>query len=343
MDTLSDVFTHLRSSGALVGRTLVDPPWSARFSEHASLTLVSMLRGHAWIRDGSTAHPLATRDIAVIVGPEPFTVSSDPAASATPLFVQTDNGVCLDAAGRPADDITLGVRTCGTQLDAGDALLTGSFTVTGRIADRLLDALPRIVLVPKPAQRIATMDLLETELVRDEPGQQAILDRLLDLVLVETLRDWFALPTTATPGWYAAGSDPVVGAALDAIHCSPAQPWTVETLAAHCNVSRATLARRFTTALGQPPMTYLTGWRLCLAADLLERSSVTVDVVARDVGYSSAYALSNAFDREYGMRPTRYRQWARSGNTDSPDQRKNLLTHRSQDLELLETRIEPLT
>jgi AraC-like DNA-binding protein len=313
MDTLSDVLTHLRSSGALVGRTLVDPPWSARFEDGASLTLVTMLRGTAWIRDAGSTHELATRDIAVIVGPAPFTVASEPTASAPPLFIQTADGVCLDASGRPADDITLGVRTCGTQLDAGHALFTGSFTVTGRIADRLLDALPRIVLVPASAQRITTLDLLESELLRDEPGQQALLDRLLDLVLVETLRDWFALPTSDTPGWYAAGTDPVVGPALEAIHRSPALPWTVEALAARSHVSRATFARRFTAALGQPPMSYLAGWRLCLAADLLERSDATVETIARDVGYSSSYALSTAFHREYGRRPTRYRQSVRSG------------------------------
>jgi AraC-like DNA-binding protein len=280
-----------------------------------------MLRGTAWIQagaDGADAHELGSRDIAVIAGPAPFTVSSEPTTSAPPLFVQAENGVCLDATGHPADDITLGVRTCGTQLDAGHALLTGSFTVTGRIADRLLDALPRVVLVPRTAQRIAALDLLESELLRDEPGQQAVLDRLLDLVLVETLRDWFALPTTDTPGWYSAESDPVVGPALDAIHSSPSHPWTVESLATRANVSRATLARRFTVALGQPPMTYLAGWRLCLAADLLERSDATVEAIARDIGYSSAYALSNSFHREYGMRPTRYRQWARSGSPNSP-------------------------
>lgn len=275
-----------------------------------------MLRGTAWIRDRDAVHELSTRDIAVIVGSEPFTVASDPTASAPPLFIQTEDGVCLDAAGHPADDITLGVRTCGTQLDAESALFTGSFTVTGRIADRLLDALPRVVLVPESAQRSTTLDLLESELLHDEPGQQVLLDRLLDLVLLATLRDWFSLPTSRTPGWYAAGSDPVVGPALNAIHGSPEFPWTVDALATRAHVSRATLARRFAAALGQPPMSYLAGWRLCVAADLLERSDATVDAIAHDVGYSGSYALSAAFHREYGMRPTGYRQWVRSAHRE---------------------------
>lgn len=187
-------------------------------------------------------------------------------------------------------------------------MLTGSFTAAGRVADRLLSALPRVLVVPRAAQRTAALELLEAEVLREEPGQQAVLDRLLDLVLVGALRDWFSLPGSRPPGWYRASSDPVVGAALAAIHETPQVPWTVEGLARQAHVSRATLARRFTELLGEPPMSYLTSWRLCLAADLLERSDTTVESVAHQVGYSSAYALSTAFHREYGLRPSRYRR-----------------------------------
>lgn len=317
MDTLTDVLNHIRSSGALLSRTLADPPWSATFAERASLSLVTMLRGQAWIVDGVESHPLKPQDTAIVVGPAPFDVTSDPEASPAPMYVQTATGLCLDAAGNTADSIALGTRTCGTQLDADDAMLTGSFTVTGRVADRLLSALPRVLVVPHAAQRTAALQLLEVEILREEPGQQAILDRLLDLVLVGTLRDWFALPEAKAPGWYRASSDPVVGAALAAIHEAPHQPWTIELLARQAHVSRATLARRFTDLLGEPPMSYLTSWRLCVAADLLERTGATVESVAREVGYSSAYALSTAFHREYGVRPGQHRH-ASVGRTKSP-------------------------
>lgn len=307
MDTLTDVLHHVRSSGALLGRTLANPPWSATFAESASLSLVTMLRGEAWIVAGTEPHPLKPQDIAIVVGADPFTVTSDPEASSTPMYVQTETGVCYDDAGNASEGIALGARTCGMQLDADDALLAGSFSVTGRISDRLLSALPRVFVVPHAAQRTAVLQLLEAELLREEPGQQAVLDRLLDLVLVGALRDWFALPSVKAPGWYRASTDPVVGAALAAIHQAPHQPWTIELLAREAHVSRATLARRFTDLLGEPPMSYLTGWRLSMAADLLERGDVTVESVAREVGYSSAYALSTAFHREYGIRPSRYR------------------------------------
>ncbi|WOF23395.1 AraC family transcriptional regulator [Microbacterium betulae] len=310
MDTLTEVLDHIRSAGALLGQNLMSPPWSIRVDECASMTLVTMLRGDGWVvPDGASPVRLRTGDIAILTGPRPFGVTSDPGERIPPLYVLTEAGTCTDGAGNvlPDESILLGVRTCGTHLEAEHALLTGSFAATGRVADRLLNALPRLLVVPRERQRSAPLELLESEIGRDEPGQQAVLDRLLDLVLVGTLRDWFALPDASVPGWYRAAADPIVGPSLGAIHAEPARAWTVGSLAREARVSRATFARRFTDLMGEPPISYLTGWRLCLAADLLERSDDTVESIARQVGYSSAYALSTAFLREYDVRPGKHR------------------------------------
>jgi AraC-like DNA-binding protein len=149
--------------------------------------------------------------------------------------------------------------------------------------------------------------LLGVELARDEPGQEAVLDRLLDLLLITALRAWFARPEAAPPAWYAAHADPVVGRALQLLHHNPAHPWTVAALAAATGVSRATLARRFTELVGEPPMAFLTGWRLALAADLLRDPEQTIGAVARQVGYGSPFALSTAFKRARGVSPRDHR------------------------------------
>ena len=146
--------------------------------------------------------------------------------------------------------------------------------------------------------------MLADEATQDRPGQQAVLDRLLDLVLIATLRSWFDRPGADAPAWFRAQGDPMVGPALRLIHDQPAHPWTVELLAREVGVARPTLARRFSQVMGQGPVAYLTGWRLALAADLLADPAATVTAVAHQVGYGTPYAFSTAFKRTYGVSPS---------------------------------------
>lgn len=314
MDTLTEVLDNIRSSGALIGQNLLSPPWAIRRQGGASITVVAMLRGEAWIRrEGEDPMPLGTRDLAILTGPGPTLLTSDPAGRTAATCVLTADGACLEETGQPlsAEDIGLGGVAGEGRLDAEHVLLAGSFPTSGRIAERLLAALPPVFVIPRVHQRSRALGLLEAELDNREPGQQAVLDRLLDLVLIGALRDWFALPDSDVPAWYGAAGDPVVGPALGALHADPARAWTVDALARRAQVSRATFARRFADVMGEPPISYLAGWRLCLAADLLQEREDTMESIARQVGYSSAFALSAAFTREYGVRPSRYRMLSR--------------------------------
>lgn len=325
MDALTSLLDHVRSSGALLGRNILTPPWTIRFADAASLTLVTMLRGQAWIvphnsrrTDGRDPIELTMGDLALVLGPAPFTVTNDPDGNTPPLYVLQDTSTCTDDRGRVLDEeeLKLGVRTCGVRLDGDHALLTGTYRASGAVADRVLSALPKTLIVPQ-ADQSTPLALIEAEIIKDQPGQQAVLDRLLDLLLIATLRDWFSRSDTAAPGWYTAMADPIVGPSLRAIHADPARPWTVAALAHEANVSRATFARRFTELVGESPIAHLTGWRLCLAADLLRDSDSTVDSIAREVGYSTAYALSTAFARQFGVRPSEHRSASFLGATST--------------------------
>ena len=128
---------------------------------------------------------------------------------------------------------------------------------------------------------------------------------MLDLLLITALRAWFAHDDS--PAWYQAYGDPVVGKALRLLQNNPQHPWTVASLATEAGVSRAALARRFTEMVGESPMAFLTEERLALAADLLRESDATIDAIARQVGYSSAFALSTAFKRHHGISPREHR------------------------------------
>jgi AraC-like DNA-binding protein len=201
----------------------------------------------------------------------------------------------------------LGVRTWGNSPDGSTVMITGTYQMDGEISHRLLRALPTLIVLPEDQLDSPLIPLMADEIVKDDPGQEAVLDRLLDLLLIAVLRAWFARPEAEAPAWYRAYADPVVGPALRLLHNNPAHPWTVAMLADATGMSRAALARRFNELVGEPPMTFLTGWRITLAADLLREPGATVGSVAHQVGYGSSFALSTAFKRVRGVSPQQYR------------------------------------
>jgi AraC-like DNA-binding protein len=249
---------------------------------------------------------LCPGDISVVRGPEPYTVADNPATPPQAVIHPDDRSTTVD--GRElCEEMSLGVRTWGHSLGGSTVLLTGTYHMRGEITSRLLDALPALLVLPSGSWDSPLVPLLSQEIARDEPGQDVVLDRLLDLLLIAVLRTWFSRPEARAPAWYRALGDPVVGQALRLLHDDPAHPWTVSLLATKAGISRAALARRFTDLVGEPPMAYLTGWRLSLAADLLRDPDATVAAVARRVGYGSPFALSTAFKRVRGVSPQEYR------------------------------------
>jgi AraC-like DNA-binding protein len=153
------------------------------------------------------------------------------------------------------------------------------------------------------------VELLSAEAGRDGPGQEAYLDRLLDLLLMDVLRTWFDRDERA-PTWWHAEHDAVVGPALRLIYNNPEHSWTVANLAAAVGNSRAVFARRFTDRVGESPIAFLTSWRLALAADMLRSGESTIAAIAHQVGYATPFALSSAFKRTYGVSPNAYRTGA---------------------------------
>jgi AraC-like DNA-binding protein len=304
VDTLSGLIDGPRARGAFLLRSVLNPPWSLRIEDRAPLSLVTMIHGDAWIvPDVGSAAQLRPGEVAILAGPDPYTIADDPATK--PDVIIGEGQVCTTLRGPGiAAPANLGVRTWG---DGGSTImLSGTYTMTGEIGQRLLGALPPVLVRPAGKEN-ALITLLAGEIVQDEPGQELVLDRILDLLLVTILRSWLGSPGAGAPAWYRAQHDPVVGAALRMLHSDPAGQWTVANLATKTGVSRAALARRFTTLVGEPPMAYLTGLRLALAADLLREPNATLGAVARKVGYGSAFALSAAFKRVRGVSPQEHR------------------------------------
>jgi AraC-like DNA-binding protein len=157
---------------------------------------------------------------------------------------------------------------------------------------------------------------LVDEAASGRAGGEAMLAKLSETLFVDTLRRYVAGLPEQQKGWLAGMRDPIVGKSLGLLHSRIAHPWTIADLADEVGISRSALVERFTRYLSEPPMTYLTGWRLQLAAESLQRTSRGVAEIAADIGYESEAAFNRAFKREFGQPPGRYRSDYRTAHAN---------------------------
>jgi AraC-like DNA-binding protein len=307
MDALVGFLDGPRARGAFMLRAVMDPPWSMRIEDEAPLTLVAIARGSVVVvTDDGGVTQLGPGDVAVMRGPDHYTMA-DRADTPVNIIIGPDQRCTTLDGIELTQSMGLGIRTWGNSVDGEAVILVGTYEKTAEVSRRLIKALPPLVVVPDNAWDNPLIVMLADEIVKDAPGQDVVLDRLLDLLLITSLRTWFARPEAEAPAWYRAHSDPIVGKAIQMLHNRPDHQWTVANLASETGVSRAALARRFTELVGEPPMAFLTEWRLALAADLLREPGATVTNVAQQVGYGSPFALSAAFKRVRGISPKEHR------------------------------------
>ena len=295
MDILLEHLIRARASGGVFARSVAIPPWGLRLPGTIQLAVHAVVRGHAWLwTDGDDdLLELAPGDLALVRGGPDHFVAHEPGAP------------CVS----PAEFRSLHAGDARLPDHRSAVFLCGAYRFAGDVGRGLVEALPPVLSLPAsvddPIHAVVT--LLSRELSHVEPGQQTVLDRLLDVLVVLALRAGLSRSKTA-PAWFRAASDPRLSPALQAMHANAGQPWTVDELAKLAKMSRATFARVFQQALGQAPMTYLSDWRMTLARDLLLVQDTTLAEVAGRVGYSSVYAFATAFRRHHGESPGRWRQ-----------------------------------
>jgi AraC-like DNA-binding protein len=313
VDAFAGLLDGPRAREAFLLQLLMEPPWSIWVDDHSALSMSAVLRGEAWLTmPGHEPVRLGPGDVSIVRGPDPYLFANP--ADRPPDVVALPGGQCTLSTGEDVvDALRRGVRSWGSA-DAADCteVIVGAYEHVSELGRRLLDALPAVLVVRRDQLDSPLVEVLHREITRDEPGQQAVLDRLLDLLVVAVLRTWFAGAGGEAPGWIRATADPVVGPAMRLLEANPGHDWTVAGLAAEVGCSRATLARRFTELVGEPPMSFLTERRLSLAADLLLEPGTTVGAVAGQVGYASPFALSTAFKRHHGHSPSVHRAGAGS-------------------------------
>lgn len=310
MDLLADVMSVAGVRGTVAARVEASEPWGLQLAQVQGAAFHAMTAGTAWMQVGrGEAVRLMPGDMVLLPSGAPHRLVSERGAPA----------LAFDHAAAERAQESGGLMRVG----AGPTharILCASYRQDPTITTPLLDLLPAFLHVSAGSGGPAlddTVRLLGTELQQPDVGTSALLDRLVDVLLIQILRTWMREhPDQLTPSWLLGLRDPATATALSLIHAAPARAWTVEDLAEAAAVSRATLVRRFITLVGETPNAYLTRWRMDLAARRLRDSDDPVHTIARAVGYTSEYAFSRAFSRSRHQPPGRYRQLAR---VDIPD------------------------
>ena len=309
MDPLVHLIDGPRARSAFTLRVVMSPPWAIDIRDGAALALVVVTSGRIWLRrEGIDPILAGPSDVILARGPEPYLISDGP--DTAPSTIVYPGNRCLSLDGQPVHPtMSPRVGTWGSDPEGPDSMIIGTYEDTGEIGRLALEALPPLAVLPAGSVDPTVVALLTREITTARVAQSALNDRLLDCLLVMAVRAWLESHPDSAPNWLSARHDPVVARALDLVHEHPARPWTLDSLAGECAVSRATLAARFQRAAGSPPMTYLRTWRLNLACDLLvAEPDLGLESLATRVGYGSAFAFSTAFKNHLGTSPSRYRR-----------------------------------
>jgi AraC family transcriptional regulator, alkane utilization regulator len=312
-DVLSDVLRIIHLSGAIFFDADVAAPWAARSASAAELARMllprarqlllfhAIERGRCWIAlDHAAPLELESGDIVLLPYADEHTLASD--LSLTPIPITQ---ILKPAPGR-VTKLVLGKGADRTRI------VCGFLQCDELLFNPLCRGLPRQIHL-RTSQETAgslltsTMRSMIGEVHAGQAGTACVLSRLTELLFIEVLRRLMTRLQPDAVGWLSALNDPIVGRALQLLHARPAHGWTVNELARHTAASRSLLADRFRTRLGQPPMRYLTCWRLQLAAELLCHEGLGLAAIAAEVGYESEGAFNRAFRREVGEPPATWR------------------------------------
>jgi AraC-like DNA-binding protein len=321
------VFRCIRLTGSMFFLVDAAAPWSTRApaaSAFAPLVLPDaqhlisyhvVTEGVCWGGiEGEAAQPMQAGDILVIPHGAPYHLANPPSAAPGPTTAEAIEFFRQMVAGRLPQIVAEGGK--GFERTR---FICGFLGCDARPFNPILAALPPVLHLRRTqsSHRLGYLiDLAMSELREQRPGSREVLLRLSELMFIAAIRCHVdSLSASPASGWLAGLHEPLVARALSLLHARPARAWTLELLAGEAGTSRSVLAARFTQVVGQPPMRYLTAWRMQLATRLLAERATKVRTVAEAVGYDSEAAFSRAFTRLVGSNPAAWRDAARPRKT----------------------------
>ncbi|GGZ39034.1 AraC family transcriptional regulator [Asticcacaulis endophyticus] len=294
MDPLSDIIALLRPSTAISKPITGRGRWGVRYAAHDAPGFTIILKGAAWIAfEGEAPWKLEPGAFLLLPSTPSFTLSSQP-----------------DINCELRDPMDVPSRHGEPDGEADFEALGGTFRIETINAPLLLALLPRMIHIPASEGRAVRLgrviDLIMEECGQDEPGKDMILQRMLEVLLVEAMR-WDGIgPGDDRAGLLNGMRDPVLARVLGAMHANVRADWTVASLARVAGQSRSAFAARFGAVLGCGPIEYLARWRMALAKDALLHGAKSLDRIADEIGYESASAFSTAFRKRLGCPPGKF-------------------------------------
>lgn len=252
--------------------------------------------------DGETTR-MTSGDVVLVPHGTGHVILDAPGSDATPLF---------DLPRKEAGERYERIRVPGPGATTG--LVCGAVSFSGLGVARLVRSLPPVLAAGRGAEAAwvrAAFEIIAVESRSPRPGSDVVTARLADILVVQAVRAWLE-STSADRGWVAGLRDPLLGRALAAFHADPGAPWSLASLANEAGMSRSAFAARFRDLVGEPPMAYVTAWRMDVAARLVREEDLPLARVAERVGYQSEAAFNRAFRRAHGLTPGVF---ARRGTT----------------------------
>ncbi|MBI4194991.1 MAG: AraC family transcriptional regulator [Betaproteobacteria bacterium] len=303
MDVLSDILRSVHLGGGVYFRCEFSAPWGMEIKPTPVAEFHIIVRGSCWLRVSGRSAPIPLQggDLVAFPHGDAHSLVDAPEGAALPAeeILQGQN---LDHYG----PVTYG----GSGLPA--TVLCGYFRIDREHPHPLVAALPSLIHIRGTdsydfAWLQTAINFMIHETRTAKPGSEAVVNRLAEVLFVQMVRAHIA-QTEAPQGVLAAIADKQIGAALQLMHQTPQQPWSLASLAQRIGMSRSAFAARFNQLVGQTPMQYLTSWRMRKARELLSESRLGTAAVAEQVGYQSEAAFSKAFKKAIGMGPGAYRR-----------------------------------
>jgi AraC-like DNA-binding protein len=300
-DVLSEVLTLIRLRGELVYTAELGAPWGIRFAPGpAHFHFVE--QGPLWVMaSGTEAMRLEAGDLVLLPHGKGHVVADAPETPA-------DDIDWLTTQHFNREDLSFRFGGSGTKTK----LVGGFFSFEGSPLPAIMSALPTVIHIPRApggAQPwlAAISHFLVAEANQPYPGSSLMISRLIDLLVIRALRSW-AAGRSERGGWLGGLGEQRIGRVLSAIHGDPFRRWTVQALADIALMSRSIFAERFAGTVGEPPLHYVTRWRLTIADDLIRSGGLKVTQAAQHVGYASDAAFSRAFKAHFGRSPSEVRR-----------------------------------